>query len=350
MLSSGVIECVPNFSEGQDNSIIELIVDAASNIEGCKVIGAEPNSDYNRTVLTLAGTAAGVSEAAFRVISKSSELIDMRTHEGEHPRMGAVDVCPFVALDERDKELCADLAKQLSIRVGRELKLPVYLYGSAARNSARFELSSLRKGQYEALEDRFLGRSTIHGESTAMPDNEVIVWSEKVAKFGAVSIGARPVLVAYNVNLNEKDAKVAKICGSIIRSSGRLIKNQKGDKLRTGGMLKKVQGMGVKLESHGISQVSMNLQDVSITDMHIAFECVKTVAADHGVEVIGSELVGLAPLCSFRAAGEWFSQTTEVLEDSVLVAKAVEGLGLDQLSPFDENKRVIEWAATGESQ
>ena len=347
MVSIGIIECVPNFSEGRNQIIIDKIIKSAKDIPGCKVIGAEPDSDYNRTVLTLAGSAAGVSEAAFRVISTASELIDMRTHEGEHPRMGAVDVCPFVALDEKDSELCADLAKQLSLRVEEELELPVFLYGDAARTQFRYELSAVRKGQYEGLKDRLLGKSMIHSDSTAMPDNGVREWTEKVEKFGAVSIGARPVLVAYNVNLDEKDARVAKICGSIIRSSGRLLKNQKGKKIRTGGMLEKVQGMGVKLESHGISQVSMNLQDVSITDLHLAFECIKSIAADHGVNVIGSELVGLAPLSSFLAAGDWFTESEEESDDLKLVAAAVQGLGLSQLSPFEANKRVIEWAATG---
>jgi len=344
---SALVECVPNFSEGKNEAIINSIVDAARGVKGSRVLLAEPDADYNRTVVTIAGEPKAVSEAAFRLISKAKDLIDMQQQQGEHPRIGAVDVCPFVPLRDSTFEECAILAKNLGSRISDELGVPVYLYGYAASNAERRVLSDLRKGQYEGLQERLSDGDSVHGDTTRYPDMGPREWNDDVAHFGAVVIGARPILVAYNVNLNEKDAKVARLCGSIVRSSGRLIKGQDGRKMRVSGMLDKVQGMGVPLESHGISQVSMNLLDVSITDMHDAYECIKTVVADHGVEVCGSELVGLAPLSSLLNAGRWYHPSPEEATDEQLVQAAVKGLGLDQLGPFDVKQRIIEWAAEG---
>jgi len=345
MATGPLIECVPNFSEGRDSDIIEAIVEAARGIDGCKVIGAEADADYNRTVLTLAGQPEPVAEAAFRVISTAADLIDMRRHSGEHPRIGAVDVCPFVPLVGSDQVECAETARRLGQRVADKLGLPVYLYGHAAGSKDRESLAALRRGQYEGLRDRMEGKDSLHDDSTRLPDLGPLEWNETVARFGAVVIGARPVLVAFNVNLDETDARVARICGSIIRSSGRLVEAPSGSKMRVPGMLEGVQGMGVRLDSHGISQVSMNLQNVAVTDMHIAYECVRSIASDHGVEVIGSELVGLAPLTSFLAAGRWFSRDSESHDEGKLVELAIEGLGLSRLGPFNPDERIIEWAA-----
>jgi glutamate formiminotransferase/formiminotetrahydrofolate cyclodeaminase len=343
---SSLVECVPNFSEGRDLVKVEAIVDAARGIEGCKVLSAEPDADYNRTVVTLAGSPDGVSEAAFRLIRAAKEHIDMREQTGEHPRLGAVDVCPFIPLRNSSYEDCAAHAHALGQRVANELALPVFFYGDAASSDARKVLSVLRKEQYEGLEARYTGGETGHGEATRLADLGPTEWNETLARFGAVVIGARPILVAYNVNLSETDAEVAKMCGTIVRASGRLIKA--GDKrMRVSGMLAKVQGMGLPLESHGISQVSMNLQDVSVTDMHDAYECIRSLAADHGVEVCGSELVGLAPLSSFLNAGLWYHPDPENASEEALVSAAVEGLGLDQLDPFNPRERIIEYAAEG---
>ena len=341
---AALIECVPNFSEGRDIDVVNRIVDSARGIAGCSVLSAEPDADYNRTVVTLAGTPEAVSEGAFRIIKSSMELIDMRNHSGEHPRLGAVDVCPFIPLRESSYEACAELAIQLGKRVAAELELPVFYYGHAATEPGRAVLSTLRKGEYEGLKDRLEKGDSAHGDSTRWPDDGPRVWTEKISKFGAVVIGSRPILVAYNVNLDETDARVAKLCGTIVRSSGRLIKS--GEKrMRVSGMLSKVQGMGLPLDSHGISQVSMNLQDVSITDMHDAYECIRSLAADHGVEVCGSELVGLAPLSSFLNAGRWYHQNPEEATEQDLVEAAVKGLGLDSMGAFVPAERIIEYAA-----
>ena len=342
---TSLVECVPNFSEGRDLAKVEAIVNAARGIEGCKVLSAEPDADYNRTVVTLAGTPGPVSEAAFLLIQAAKEHIDMRGQQGEHPRLGAVDVCPFIPLRDSSFEACAAHAHALGQRVAKELDLPVFFYGSAA-TEGREVLSVLRKGQYEGLEARMSGAETDHTDLTRLPDVGPMTWNETVARFGAVVIGARPILVAYNVNLAETDARVARMCGTIVRSSGRLIKD--GDKkMRVSGMLAKVQGMGLPLESHGISQVSMNLQDVAVTDLHDAFECIRSLAADHGVEVTGSELVGLAPLASFLNAGRWYHADPDRATEVELVEAAVKGLGLEQLGPFNAQERIIEYAAEG---
>ncbi|DAC23181.1 MAG TPA: glutamate formimidoyltransferase [Candidatus Poseidoniales archaeon] len=337
-MSEPLVACIPNISEGQDASIIDAICDAASGIDGCALIGSEPDPDYNRTVITLAGRPDSVREAAFRLIAAAAELIDMRVHTGNHPRMGAVDVCPFVPIKNADAALCEELAASLGSKVDAELSLPVFYYGSAASHPDRTALSALRRGEYESLEERMTGE--VEASITRDPDYGS-GWNVRHARFGAVAIGVRPILVAYNVNLAESDAAVAKKVGTIVRSSGRLIRN--GDeRMRVSGMLEKVQGMGVPLEAHGISQVSMNLQDVGVTDMHQAFEAVKSLASDHGVDVDGSELVGLAPLSSFLAAGRWYSPNEA--EEAALIEAAVQGLGLDRLGLFNPNERIIEYA------
>ncbi|MEE2759298.1 MAG: glutamate formimidoyltransferase [Candidatus Thermoplasmatota archaeon] len=341
---TALVECVPNFSEGRNLEVVELIVNSARGIDGCAVLSAEPDSDYNRTVVTLAGEPEAVSEAAFRLISAASVHIDMRNHQGEHPRLGAVDVCPFIPLRNSSYSECAELAHSLGQRVSSELGLPVYYYGDAATHTDRTVLSTLRKGEYEGLKARLSNGDTIHNDITKLPDEGPNEWNDLVSRFGAIVIGSRPILVAYNVNLSEKDAKVAKMCGTIVRSSGRLIKS--GDKrMRVSGMLQKVQGMGLPLESHGISQVSMNLQDVSITDMHDAYECIRSLSSDHGVDVCGSELVGLAPLSSFLNAGRWYHDNPDNATEEELVEAAVQGLGLDSLGPFVPAERIIEYAA-----
>ena len=336
-MSERIVECVPNFSEGRNQEIIDTIARAGSNINGAKVLGIEPDKDYNRTVLTIAGEPEAVAEAAFEVIKSSYENIDMASHVGEHPRIGAVDVCPFVPLKGVTMEECADLARNLALRVSNDLELPTFLYGAAAASQERELLSDLRKGQYEGFKTR------LENGGPNLPDHGPKVWNEKVAKFGAVVIGARKILVAYNVNVAEKDAKCARIAGSLVRSSGRLLKQDDGRKSRIPGMLPMVQGMGLPLESHGISQVSMNLRDVSITPMHIAFEAVKSIVSDHGIETCGSELVGLVPLSAMLESGRWYA-SPDCNDERDLVNAAVEGLGLDYLSPFNPHERIIEWA------
>lgn len=336
-MTKRIVECVPNFSEGRDSATIKAISDAGRGIEGAKVLGIEPDGDYNRTVLTIAGEPEAVSEAAFRVIKAASENIDMRTHEGEHPRIGAVDVCPFVPLEGMTMGDCAEMAKELALRVSTELDLCTFLYGSAASSPERTLLSDLRRGQYEGLESR------LNDGGPNLPDHGPMNWNERTAKFGAVVIGAREILVAYNVNVDETDAAAARKAGSLVRESGRLLKQKDGRRTRIPGMLPMVQGMGLPLEAHGISQVSMNLRDVSITPMHIAFEAVKSIVNDHGASTCGSELVGLVPLSAMLEAGRWYADEG-IEDDELLVNAAIEGLGLSYLSTFEPDKRIIEWA------
>lgn len=343
-MSTPLVECVPNFSEGRNSDLIDEIVNSARGVDGCLVLSAEPDADYNRTVVTLAGLPGPVAEAAYQLISSAKSLIDMQEHEGEHPRMGAVDVCPFIPLRDSTMDECAALATRLGERVSQNLAIPVYFYGHAAKHPDRKVLSALRKGQYEGLKGRLSNSDSVHSEQTRLPDLGPTTWTGDVAKSGAIAIGARPILVAYNVNLDEKDAAVSRKIGTIVRSSGRLIKQESGKKMRVSGMLDCVQGMGIQLESHGISQVSMNLLDISVTDLHDAFECIRSLAADHGIKTAGSELVGLAPLSSFLEAGKWYHIDPDNASDDELVEAAVEGLGLDSMGPFEASGRIIEWA------
>ncbi len=333
-MGRALVECVPNFSEGRDAEVIKAILDSVSGISGCHLLSAESDADYNRTVVTMAGEPEAVGKAAFRLISAAKEHIDMRNHSGEHPRLGAVDVCPFIPLRGITMEECANLAISLGQRVSHELGLPIYHYGAAASDESRLMLSTLRKGE---------SSETAHGDETRWPDQGPRVWNDVIARFGAVVIGARDILVAYNVNLDEVDAEVSKLAGTLVRSSGRLIKREDGKKMRIPGMLVKVQGMGVTLEGHGISQVSMNLLDVSSTPLHYAYEAVKSIAGDHGVEVCGSELVGLVPLSAMLESGTWYHDDAATADESELVAAAISGLGLDSLGEFDPANRIIEW-------
>ena len=342
-MAEELVECVPNISEGRDLELVDRIVAAARGVDGSRVLSSEPDADYNRTVITIAGRPDAVSEAAFRLIRSASENIDMRKHTGNHARLGAVDVCPFVPLSGADMEDCALLARELSRRVADELGLPSYLYGAAASSDTRRNHSLLRKGQYEGLEARMTpGEDTPHEDETRLPDNGPSEWSDKVAAFGATIIGARNILVAYNVNLEEQDAKVSGVIGRAVRQSGPVIKNVDGTKLPIPGMLPHVQGMGFPLEEHGISQVSMNLQDIENTPMHHAYETIKWLAESHGVKVTGSELVGLAPLTAFLEAGRWYSPDAD--GEDALIEAAVDGMGLDDLGPFNPNERIIERA------
>lgn len=340
-----IVECVPNISEGRDLAKVERITSSISHISGCAVLGIEPDADYNRTVITIAGNPESVEMAAFTLIQKAIQEIDMTKHEGEHPRLGAVDVCPFVPLRGVTMEECSDLAKRLASKVARECLVPTFLYGHAALHEDKTLLSSIRKGQYEGLKARLSNGETEHLDSTRLPDYGPSKWNDNVARSGAITIGSREILVAYNVNIDEKDAVVSKKIGSLVRSSGRLIKQKDGRRMRVPGMLTLVQGMGVTLESHGISQVSMNLRDVGQCPMHVAYEACKTLAEDHGLQAPGSELVGLVPLKAMLESGRWYAIGGETDEEK-LVDAAINGLGLNQLEEFNPSERIIEWAVS----
>ena len=341
-MDSPLVECVPNISEGRDHTKINLIVDAVRTTPGCTVLGVEPDHDYHRTVITFAGGPEAVANGAVALIEKSIEVLDMRTHKGEHPRMGVVDVCPFVPLHNITMEECASLAANVVDRLSKRGDVPLFLYGFAATQEERTMLSHLRKGEYEGLEARLNDGETIHSDATRYPDAGAMTWSTTVARSGGITVGARSILVAYNVNVEEKGASVSKKIGSIVRSSGRLLKSENGGKIRSKGMLQKVQGMGVPVDELGISQVSMNLLDVGLCPLHLAFKTCESLAADHDTALCGSEIVGLVPLNAMLEAGQYFHP--EAMNDEEKVYAAIEGLGLNKHHAFDPELHIIEWA------
>jgi glutamate formiminotransferase len=334
-----IVECVPNFSEGRNMKVINKIGGAISAVPGVKFISAEPDKDYNRTVVTFVGEPNAAVEAAFAATRAASELIDMSTHKGEHPRIGATDVVPFVPVAGVDMQDCVRLAHLYGSRVGEELGLPVYLYEEAATRPERRNLSDIRKGEYEGLEAKLKDPAWV-------PDYGPVLFNSKC---GAVVTGARMFLIAYNVNLKTNDVKIASEIALRIRESGRVKKNAKGDpvldeqgkKVTIPGSLKAVKAMGVLLEAHNIAQVSINLVNYRVTPPHVAFEEVKKEAALLGVEVTGSEVVGLTPKEALLMAG-WFYAGAEA-DEAKLLSRAVEGLGLNDLEPFDLEKKVIEF-------
>jgi len=342
-----IIECVPNISEGRNTGLIYKIINSIAQSENCSVLSVEPDADYNRTVVTIAGHPELVYNAAFQLIKTSIELIDMSKHHGEHPRLGVVDVCPFVPLSGYTMEECVRLAEKLAKEISEQFNVCTFLYGYAAANPDRKLLSTLRKGEYEGLKARLSNKDEIHSDATRLPDFGPKTWTEEVKKSGGITIGARDILIAYNVNVEETDAVVAKKIGSLIRGSGRLIKQVNGKKMRIKGMIPEIQGMGVTLESHSISQVSMNILDVNNCPIHKAFEICKSIANDHSTKLRGSELVGLVPLNSMLEAGRWYANHDNLSEDE-LVAAAIDGLGLSKLEEFNPRKRIIEWALRGD--
>ena len=333
-----IVECVPNFSEGRDIKIINAIGGAITRVPGVKFISAEPNGDYNRTVITFVGTPNAVIEGAFEGTRVAAELIDMSVHKGGHPRLGATDVVPFVPVAGITMEECADLARRYGNRVGEELHLPVYLYEAAASRSDRVNLANVRKGEYEGLEAKLR-------DPLWQPDFGPASFNPRS---GAVITGARMFLIAYNVNLSENNFQAASEIAARIRESGRVKKDGRGKavvgpdgkKVVVPGSLKSVKAMGVMLDAHGIAQVSMNLTNYHVTSLHTAFEEVRKEAATLGIKVTGSEIVGLTPQEALVLAGKFY--TPEEQDDQQLIRNAITHLGLDDLEPFDIQKKIVE--------
>ncbi len=331
-----LMECVPNFSEGRNMDVIKRITDAIESVEGIKLLNVDPGKATNRTVVTFVGTPERVVEAAFLAIKTAGELIDMSKHQGEHPRMGATDVCPLIPIANISMEETASYAQALAKRVGEELKLPVYLYEQAQTNPARKNLSLIRAGEYEGFFQKIKKKEW-------KPDFGPAVYD---AKRGATVIGARDFLVAYNVNLNTTSVRRANSVAFDVREQGRKVKNDKGEEVMQPGSCKSVKAIGWFIDEYGIAQVSMNLTNIGITPVHIAFdECVKS-AFLRGMRVTGSELIGLIPLKAMLDAGKYFLQKQQRsvgVSEEELIRIAIKSMGLDELTPFDPAKRIIEY-------
>jgi glutamate formiminotransferase/formiminotetrahydrofolate cyclodeaminase len=350
-----LVECVPNISEGRNPAVIEAVSQVVETVEGVRLLDVDPGRSTNRTVITFVGPPEVVGEAAFRLIKKAAELIDMRKHRGEHPRMGATDVCPFVPVSGVTMEECAAIAHALGERVGKELGIPGYFYESAAKTEARRNLAHCRKGQYEGLAKL----ETADGA----PDFGPAAWNDQTKRSGATAIGARDFLIAYNINLNTTSSRRANAIAFDIRESGRvqrtggpgsaIVKDAQGEPVRVPGTLKAVKGIGWYIEEYGIAQLSLNLTDIQTTPVHIAFDEACAKAHERGIRVTGSELVGLLPLRVLTDAADYFlrkQQRSLGISTEEKVKIAVKSLGLDDLAPFDANKRVIEFMIAADSQ
>ncbi|MFQ5963279.1 MAG: glutamate formimidoyltransferase [Candidatus Scalinduaceae bacterium] len=325
-----IIECVPNFSEGRNLDIIGKIASSIKSIKNLKLLNVEPDKDYNRTVITFAGEPSCVKEAAFNAIATASELIDMSRHKGEHPRLGTTDVCPLVPVSNVTMDECVQIANELGRDVGEKLGIPVYLYENAAKTVERKNLANIRKGEYEGLREKLRDWK---------PDYGPVEYDDRVKKTGATMIGARFFLIAYNVNLNTNDIRIANEIAKKVRESGSLKRDETGQKIRVPGMLKYVKAMGVGLREYNIAQVSMNLTNYKKTPIHTAFEIVKTQAKEYGTEVTGSEIVGLVPKDALVETGTFYIGKKSEEE---LIKAALENLGLSQLNKFEPEKKIIE--------
>jgi glutamate formiminotransferase/formiminotetrahydrofolate cyclodeaminase len=335
--SSKILECVPNFSEGQNESVIIEIQKSIAKISGVKILHVDIGKSANRTVITFAGDPEAVVEAAFQAANKASELIDMTKHKGIHPRIGATDILPLVPVQCITLKEAKELSYLLARRIGNELKIPVYCYEQSALKSNRKKLENIRAGEYEGLKDKI-------ADPLWKPDFGP---SEFNAKSGATIIGARDFLVAYNVNLNTQSVEIASEIASKIRNSGKTIFDKKGNKKQIPGLFKSIKAIGWYIEEYHIAQVSMNLTDINETPMHIAFETVKELAKESGLEVTGSELIGLIPKKALIDAGTFYAsdmKNVEVNNDDVLIKLAIEKMGLNKLKPFNTKERLIEYS------
>ncbi len=337
-----IVECVPNFSEGKDKSVINAISAAVNSVDGVKLLNVEPGEDFNRTVYTFVGEPEPVLEAAFQAAKVGVALIDMTHHKGEHARMGALDVCPFIPIKNVTDQDCIKLSKQFGKRMAEELGIPVFLYAKSASKPENIRLPSIRKGEYEALEEKF--KNTDFKPDYGKP--------EFVPKSGATATGCRDILLAYNINLNTNDKSIASKISGIIRTSGVLKKDKDGSKIigpdgkaeRIPGRFKGVQAGGMMYDEN-IAQVSMNLLNYRDANLHDVFEAVQKEAEKLGTKATGSEIVGLVPKESLLLAGKFYSKKVgkKISDEEELVAIGVEKLGLSELYPFKLEEKVIEY-------
>ena len=339
-----LVECVPNFSEGRNRAVIDAIADAIKGVADVKLLDVDPGADTNRTVYTFVGTPEAVADAALKAAHKAYELIDMAKHSGAHPRMGAMDVCPIVPISEVTMEECAEISRGIGRRIADALNLPVYFYEYAATSEVRRSLANIRAGEYEGLERKLQDPAWAPDAGPARFD----------PKFGAPVVGAREFLIAYNVNLNTRDRRLANEIALNIREGGRLkrdkagnpVVDEQGKQVKVPGRLKAVRAIGWYIEQYRQAQVSINLIDYRTTPLHVVFETVREEAEKLGLIVTGSELVGLMPLQPLVDAGRFYLRKqgkSAGAPEREVIETAVRSLGLDQLAQFDPDKKVIEY-------
>lgn len=353
MSANALIECVPNFSEGRNPEVIQQITSVIEEVEGVRLLDVDPGKATHRTVVTFVGHPAQVIEAAFRAIQKASELIDMSVHSGEHPRMGATDVCPLIPIANISMEETVKYAHKLGKRVGTELGIPIYMYEEAATTKKRRNLADIRTGEYEALPNKM-------EKIEWKPDYGKAVFNERS---GATVIGARDFLVAYNVNLNTASVRRANSVAFDVRERGRvkrkghpvtgpIVKKKNGEAVRVSGMCKSVKGIGWYIEEYGIAQISMNLTNINICSLHEAFEACRKSATKRGLRVTGSELIGLVPKKVMVDAGKFFlakQGLSQGASEEHIIHIAIKSMGLDELSAFDPRKKIIEYLLEDEN-
>jgi glutamate formiminotransferase/formiminotetrahydrofolate cyclodeaminase len=334
-----VIECVPNFSEGKNEKTFFAMKDSLIGINNCKLLNLEPDEDYNRVVVTLTGNESGILDGIIAISRCAADNIDMTLHKGKHPRIGAIDVVPFIPIKNTSMEECVKISEAYAEYISKLLSVPVFLYENSARNPERKNLPDIRKGEYEGLEAKLKDPTwkPDYGEGNFNP------------KLGAIVTGARFFLVAFNVNLKTEDINFAKEIAEILRESGSPKKDENGKIIRENGeivkqpgRLKNLKGMGVALEKYKITQVSMNLTNYNITPIYTAFEEVKKEAEKRGIEVLGSEIVGLVPLEVLIQAGLFYANGKN-LDEKSLVDLSIEKLGLSELNPFHKNEKIIDY-------
>lgn len=348
-MTKKLIECVPNISEGRDKKVIEKIVNEVKTVEGVELLDVDPGHATNRTVITFVGEPEKVITAAFLVIKKSSELIDMSKHSGEHPRMGSTDVCPLIPVSGISMEEVNQYAVKLSEKVGEKLRIPVFLYENSAKNQKRKNLANVRLGEYEGLDKKL--KDPKWKPDFGSTDKDVY------KKTGATAIGARDFLIAYNINLNTTSTRRANAIAFDIREKGRIarknnkltgeiLKDKNGKTIWKPGTLKHVKAIGWFIEEYGISQISMNLTNINETPIHKVFDEVCEKAQKRGVRVTGSELVGLIPLKSMVDAGKYFlikQQRSIGISEKEIIKIAIKSMGLNEISLFEPNEKIIEY-------
>jgi glutamate formiminotransferase/formiminotetrahydrofolate cyclodeaminase len=352
-----IIECVPNISEGKNQNIINQVVEEVEKIEGVKLLDVDPGKTTNRTVITFVGEPEQVCQAAFEVVKKAQELIDMRSHHGDHPRFGATDVCPLIPVANITMDEVVEYARKLAKRIADELDIPIYCYESAAFTPERRNLATCRKGEYEGLKERI-------ESSDWKPCFGPNKWSEKIAKSGATAVGARDFLLAVNYNLNTTSTRRANAIAFDVREKGRVkregnkpngkpVLDANGKKVMIPGTLKGTKAIGWYIEEYGIAQVSMNITNCNVSPLHICFEEVSNKAAQRGIRVTGVEIVGLVPKKTLIDAGKFYlkkQQRSVGVDEDTLIKIAVKSMGLDDLKPFNPKEKVIEYMIEDNSQ